>query len=143
MCICDVNWNGDLCMDYTGNCHATCTSCQSPSATGCHNCVVNAHRNESGACTCRTGAQTALTGPATATTAVTDSAPDHPHTSARNVTRTPTETTTVSASATETGMDLTAQTTPDSATTPVWAAPDLTPTTVLRVSTRRSQRRHV
>jgi hypothetical protein len=25
MFICDVNWNGDLCMDYTCNCHATCT----------------------------------------------------------------------------------------------------------------------
>jgi hypothetical protein len=77
--------------------------------------------------------KTALSGSASATTAATGSALDHPHTSARNVTRTPTETTTVSASATETGMDLTAQTTPDSATTPVWAAPDLTPTTVLLV----------
>jgi hypothetical protein len=145
MFICDVNWNGDLCMDYTCNCHATCTLPQ-PSATGCYDCVVNAHRNESGACTCNddwTGAQTALSGPATATTAVTDSAPDHPHTIARNVTRTPTEKTTVSASATETGMDLTAQTTPDSATTPVWAAPDIMPTTCYVCRQRRSQRRHV
>jgi hypothetical protein len=124
-------------MDYTGNCHATCTSCHSPSATGCYDCVVNAHRNESGACTCQRLDWCANCSVWTGDchNRCDDSAPDHPHTSARNLTRTPTETTTVSAPATETGMNLTARTTPNSATTPVWAAPDLTPTTVLRVST--------
>jgi proprotein convertase subtilisin/kexin type 5 len=54
-CVCNDDWDGPNCREYTGICHDRCNGCHSPTDIGCYDCVKNAQRDSNGSCVCNAG----------------------------------------------------------------------------------------